>query len=296
MRSADALTLAEALGVVSDRLELWQGSSQTAVRMVSDLGLFARHARHRGVRSIDEVTADLCEEWVTSAVLRSAPLAKWGDPATKTQYRRRSALRLMYRELRFLGLVAEGVDPTIDLVLTDARTTKAVRPVTVEELLELQAASRRTTVETRIPAILAFTEATLRPAEIAGITLDAVDLGEGTVQTPGGSGRPRARKAVLSDWGRAEVERRLKALSAGQLVCIDSAEERLRPGSISTALDRLIREAGLARDRRVKPRSIIAARALATYEETGSIEAVANLLGARSLDRAAALIDLGWQR
>lgn len=64
--------------------------------------------------------------------------------------------------------------------------------------------------------------------------------------------------------------------------------------TVSGNLARALRQAGIHRAG-VRPKSIREHAANACYAEVGRIEAVAELLGLRSLDTAARLIDHEWQ-
>jgi integrase/recombinase XerC len=64
---------------------------------------------------------------------------------------------------------------------------------------------------------------------------------------------------------------------------------------VSGAISDILRRAGLADDAQVRPRSITAWLGRSVFDETGSIDVVAQRLGLRSLDRAAALIGWEWR-
>jgi integrase/recombinase XerC len=60
------------------------------------------------------------------------------------------------------------------------------------------------------------------------------------------------------------------------------------------AINRILTYGGLGDDPSATAKSVIAWRALKTFEQTGRIEAAALLIGSSSLDATARLIGLDW--
>ena len=215
-------------------------------------------------------------------------------PSTATMHWRRSAIRLLYRILRDLDL-ADG-DPTLDLHLPP-RSSLATRPLTDDEVAVCRWASLATTAETRLPAVWGLAEAGATSGEIPTVRGVDVDLQAQTVRL-GGSTKTDARTATLAEWGAAQLRRRVAAPGGGPLAAVayeGSGSPESAQASVSGAIGDVLRRAGLGDETDVRPRSVTAWAGLRIFGETGRIEAVAQRLGLRSLDRAARLISWDWR-
>lgn len=208
---------------------------------------------------------------------------------------RRSSVRLLFGEGRRLGIV--GHDPTIDVRLPP-RTSLRARPLTDEEVALCRSYSVRTLSGTRQPAAWALAEATARSAELARICVRDVDLPRGRVWIQGGS-KTEARWGALSEWGEAQVERRLESLrnapEGSLLVCPAAAPGVSATSSASIALAGTLRRAGLLQEADVRPSSVAAWAGARAFAAGATIDHVARLVGIRSLDRAAAFIGFDWK-
>jgi integrase len=172
-----------------------------------------------------------------------------GDtPSIATQHFRRSAIRLLFRLARYLGL-AEG-DPTLDLDLPP-RSSLNQRPLTADEMVVCRTAALRTLTATRQPAAWALAEATARSSEIPRIRTSDVCLDDGLVWIHGGS-RTEARFGKLTSWGLVQIARRIAVLEAASgatdsaLVYSGKGSAESGQASSCIAISVVLRRAGLA--------------------------------------------------
>ena len=219
-----------------------------------------------------------------------------GPPSTATQHLRRSAVRLLFRTARQLGLVES--DPTLDLVLPPGRSLKA-RPLDDVEMAICHSYAQHTLTETRVPAAWALAEATARTSELPHLRVVDVDLEMGRVWV-WGSPRCVPRWGRLSSWGLTQLQRRIESLGTGdperRLVFSGRRGPASAQSSSCTAIARVLTLAGLSVEPDVRPMSVTGWAGRQVLNATGRIEAVAAALGVRSLDRAAGLIGWDWDR
>jgi integrase/recombinase XerC len=188
-------------------------------------------------------------------------------------------------------------DPTIDLVLPP-RSFLAVRPLTDDEIVVCRSFSLQTLTATCQPAAWALAEATARTSEIHHILVSDLDFINSRVWIHGSS-KAEPRWGSLSDWGAAQLARRVGSLD--NVLTDDPAvayegrgsEESGQLSSCIAIAETLIR-AGIGREPDVRPGSVVAWAGRKVFEGSGSIEEGARRLGMRSLDRAARFIGWGW--
>lgn len=247
---------------------------------------FARAAH--GVVAVGDVTVE-----VTLAFVH-AKTSEGRIPNPATMHLRRSAVRLLFRVLRQFGVPCG--DPTLDLVLPP-RSGLALRALTDDEIELCQWYSLATLVATRQPAAWALAEAGATTTEAPAVTVSQIDLTRGAVWLSG-STKTVARWAPLTEWGLLQVARRVSGLRTTEgttpLVFEGSGSPESRQASSCAAVSDILRRAGLANEPDVRPRSVRAWLGQRTLDRTGRIEEVANALGVRSLDAAAALIGWDW--
>jgi hypothetical protein len=151
------------------------------------LGLFERFGgfvgRAFGVTSLGEVSGEQVEAFVRASTGAGQP------PRVATMRLRRSALRLLFRTARELGLAER--DPTLDLVLP-SRTNESARSLTDAEVDRCRRVCLHDLASTRLSVAWALGEATARTAEIPHITLGDVDL----IGRCGFAARPRPNRVV----------------------------------------------------------------------------------------------------
>ena len=268
----------------------WMGecgySPSTCEITAETLVRFVAFAAAHGVDRLDGVTEGLAAGFVTAANTDGTM------PAVPTMHQRRAVLRVFFRVLRTLD--PQVTDPTWALALP-SRTKAACRPLTDSELDVLRAVSLSRLGETRSPSIVALAEAGAVTTEIANVTATDVDQNAGTAAL-GPSLHARARVVPLTDWGAAQLGRRLRHLDGGDApVCYGGAGRRhAGQASMSTMLRRLFTRAGLTAEPDVGLGSVRAWAGRRAFDATGRIEDAALLLGCRSLDTAAQLIGHDW--
>jgi site-specific recombinase XerC len=256
------------------------------------LGLFDRFGgfidRAFGVTGLGEVRREQIEAFVRAST------GAGQLPSVATMRLRRSALRLLFRTARELGLV-EG-DPTVDLVLP-SRTNEAARPLTDAEVDNCRRVCLHDLGSTRLSMAWAFGEATARTAEIPHIMRRDVDLSNGWVWLRG-SAKTDPRWGTLTEWGASQVARHIRAggnvESDMALAYGGSGNLESRRSFSSQAIRETLQRAGLTGDRYVRPASLTAWAGVVVMRTTRRIEAVASALGVRSLDAAARVIGWDW--
>jgi len=268
-------------------------SEQTVARFTELGRRFVLSLAAQGCRNWDDVDAAACTAFVT------APTRSGGDPRPGTQHTRRAAVRAIFRTLRIYGLV-DG-DPTLDERIPP-RTARDYRPLRDAEIELGRAACRlgggARSLARAVAWALAETGATT--GEIPLLRVADLDHPRhpSAVSIPE-SHRFAARTAPLSDWGATVLSRHLAAgaPSPNDLIAYEPRGEGgayRGQASVATNLTRVLDLAGLRRDPRVRARSIRGWAGRRAYDDGAPLEAVAALLGCRSLDTAAADIGLAW--
>ncbi len=125
-----------------------------------------------------------------------------------------------------------------------------------------------------------------------------VDIEAGRVFITGGA-KTAPRWGELTEWGLVQVERRLAATKReGSDVAVVSSDVRNRATARASAYDAIratLERAGLGREPDVRPNSLVAWRGASALASGASIDQIAQMLGIRSLDAAAAFIGWHWQ-
>lgn len=214
--------------------------------------------------------------------------------AIATMHLRRSMVRLYFRLARAAGLVER--DPTVDLALP-RRPTRRARALTDDEIEVCRSYSQHTLSSTRLPAAFALSEATARTAELPHVRVKDVDLDEGRVWIHGAT-KTEPRFGYLTEWGTAQIARRMQALDQepdARLVSRGGGSDYSRQASSCMAVTEVLKRAGLFGEPDVRPISVVAWTVQHILEATGQIEEVARRLGMQSLDSAAALVGWDWR-
>jgi integrase/recombinase XerC len=147
-------------------------------------------------------------------------------------------------------------------------------------------------------AAWALAEATVRTSELSKVTIGDINLEARTVRIAG-STKTQLRVGALTEWGVAALARRVDSFGpdapAGTLVVYEGdGSTESRQATCCVAISDTLRRAGLAQEPDVRPVSIAAWAGKRVFDETSRIEAAAQALGMRSLDRAARLIGWDW--
>jgi integrase/recombinase XerC len=253
---------------------------------VSRFGLFASRASE--VASLGEVTADQARAFVGSSS------ADGQLPSVATMRLRRSALRLVFRTARELGIVTG--DPTVDLVLP-SRTNEAARPLTDLEVQLCRRVALEGLTSTRLAVPWALGEAAARTAEIPHLVVADLDLAAGRVWIHG-SNNTEPRWGALTPWGVRQLERHLRERKltdgSASLTYRGTENSESRRAHSSQAIRETLKRAGLTSDPSVRPQSLAAWAGRRVLSETGRIELTAQALGMRSLDGAARFVGWNW--
>lgn len=287
--SRSDLTVTELVAAVSAAMVGERFSEQSVERLSDLMARFARFAeRGLGIDAPGDVTAAVVAGFVHAR-------AKDGTaPAVATMHIRRAAVRLLFAEGRRLGLL--DIDPTVDVRLPP-RTSLRARALTDEEIAVCRSHAIATLAETRAPAAWALAEATGRSSELARVLLRDVELDRSRVWLPG-SAKLEPRWGELTAWGRLQVQRRLDSLAGSgpetPLICPTARPGVSATSSASIAIALTLRRAGLHAEPDVRPPSVAAWAGQKALEAGVSIDAVAIMLGIRSLDRAARFIGFDW--
>lgn len=217
------------------------------------------------------------------------------DPSPATVNTRRWAVRSFFQEARRQGLTDKAI--AVDLPIP-ARSRPAARPLTDAEVWACEQVARHTLDKTRATAVLALAEAGGDTGEIAAVRVRDIDLERETVTFPG-STRQRRRTNHLTEWGAQWIARHLRRMGNCRpdtpLVVSPGVDGESATSSISTELGNILGYAGLTGDPAVLPHSIRSWSAMKVWERTHDFAAVANWLGSRSLDQAAAVIQVDWR-
>jgi integrase len=261
-------------------------SDQSRPRFIASSDrFFSFCGRGFGLGSLDEVTPEIARAFVEASL---------GDlnPSVATMHLRRTVLRFVFRQARGLGIAND--DPCVDLVLAP-RSGLSTRPLTDDEISLCRSFSLTSLTNTRTPAAWALAESTARTAEIPHIRVRDLDLDRGRVWLHG-SPRTVERWAPLTAWGLVQLERRVAALGGADALLVYAANGSAESGQASSCIavsDTLVR-AGLGGEPDLRPASVAAWAGRSLLDETGRIDAVARLLGVRSLDRAARIVAWDW--
>ena len=299
MRGTDVaqVTRARASGVPLDNIltavvDRWIASNELSAQSMGRMVELAGRLVSFASRSYDCATLGDVDAGVVAGFVSASGTT--GPPAVATQHLRRTAVRLLFRTARQLGLV-DG-DPTLDLVLAPRSSLRA-RPLDDIEVEVCRSYAQRTLAETRLPAAWALAEATARTSELPHLRICDVDLDRGRVWI-WGSPRCEPRWGALSDWGMLQLQRRINSFGAGdphrRLVYSGRGDPVSAQASSCTAIAKVLTLAGLGAEPDVRPMSVVGWAGNRVLETTGRIEAVAVALGVRSLDRAAGLIAWNW--
>jgi site-specific recombinase XerC len=238
------------------------------------LGLFERFggfvSRAFEVASLQDVSREHVE-----AFIRSSTAGKGHAPSAATMQLRRSALRLLFRTARELGLLVG--DPTVDLALP-SRTNESARPLPDGEVDECRRVCLHDLSSTRLSVAWALGEATARTSEIPHITITNLDLAGRRVWIHGSS-KTEPRWGALTGWGTGQVARHLRSLGNVEgttaVAYAGSGNLESRRSFSSQAIRETLQRAGLTGDRHVRPASLTGWAGVQVMGETGRIESVA---------------------
>jgi integrase len=216
--------------------------------------------------------------------------ADGAKPSLSLMHNRRTVCRYLFRTGRALGLCTFDAAAAVGL---PPRRPVGPRPLTDEEVRRCRSHALFHPADLLHPAAWALGEATGRSYEIPRVLVRDVDVASATVRLAG-SPRCDARTVAFTDWGLAQVQRRLvDSYATPEDPLVPFRSRRVPRASASMLLIEILRAAGI-RAPDVRPISVVAWRGASAYGGGASVEEVAALLGMRSLDRTARLIGWDW--
>jgi hypothetical protein len=263
-------------------------SAQSVRRLLDLFASFEAWTARRHLVSLEGVGLEAARAFVESRTVDGT------QPSVATRHLRRSALRLLFRTARRLGLASS--DPTLDLSLPP-RSSLVLRPLTDDELLLCRSCSLVSLTATRSAAAWALAEATATTSEIPAVRVADLALADGQAWLAGNSKR-EARHGSLTDWGVSQIERHLRNIGSidPQLPLVYGANgsAQSRQASSCQAISATLVRAGLGHEPDVRPKSVAAWAGARLFADCGRIEVVAKAMGLRSLDQAARAIAWTW--
>jgi len=303
LRGFGRIDLAAALELVSDEWDAQVAAGTVSGQIISMYTRQCRalvgYATAMGVHELGDVRPNLVVQWVHT------PRAD-GDPvALNTRLSRRSAVRALFLTAMRLGLTDEN---PADAVMETKRSARYVHQLTNAQVRHLQQCAPHRLNETKTPVALALMLLGAGTREAGHVEVRDIDLVDRRVWLHHGGERYRDRWVPIDvDWCRLAIWNRLTALDAS---CATEEEfERstlvyearraettplLRQAAVSRTIIELMKRARIYEAGVTRPESIREWVAARVFDETGSVEAVAERLGMFSLDGAAHIVGYDW--
>lgn len=256
---------------------------------------FTRFAAAHDITTLDGADVELVTKFV-AAKGRSRHGAV-GPAGVATMHNRRAALRAFFRTARRLGLTLD--DPTTDIAVP-YREASTVRPLGDEEAALVRLFAEHAT-PTRHAATSALLLAGAHTSELGDICVGDIDTAAHTAWAHG-STKHRARLLPLDTWARRVIYHRIAHLTelgatAATVICTGSGgSDAQRQARVCVTVRDVLTRAGLTGATGIKPSSLTAHAARRVFEDTGRIEAAAQLTGSGSLDGTASLIGYRWSQ
>lgn len=295
----DSPRLDEAVVIIQ---ELWQAdisggdmSQQTYDRYADLVNRFRAFAERLGCHSLDDALT-IYPEWLNAFGRdrsgRPAP------PSLSVRHLRSCAIGALYRSARSLGwTMAHPPYVTRDV----NSTTRQGRPLVEPEFQTLRSIATAMR-HSRHGVAIAIGFSGGGTADIANMTVNHVDLDDGTLLLPGSRHVAERRVRIPGQWEYDTFAQRICDLKRyGHpkdigLVVRRQGGDASRQAGAAIAISQVLTRAQLKSDPTLKPASLCRWAALVAFETTGDISAAAALLGTGSLDTAAAAIGWDWTR
>lgn len=270
---------------------------QTRVRIEELITRYCRWLDASEVTSFCDATPAQARAFVLAATQAGTV------PIIATSQARRTALRMLYRTLRYLGRPVG--DPTLDLVLPPKGSHPA-RPLTDDEvaLCRITVHMSRSRTAALRPVMWALGEASAITSEMSRVRISDLDhpTRPTSIRLPG-TCRHDARTAALTDWGAAIISgHTTRLLAAGAtpdtlLAYTGKADAggATAQASACNAIREVLTRTSLIAEDDVRPASLRHWAARAAFDTGATIEQVAHMLGTRSLDTAAGNIHHHWR-
>lgn len=281
----------------SDSVSIGALSEQTLDKFSGVLGRFGRFCHQNGAVTIADVSPELIDRFLTAKGRnRKGAIAR---AASATIHNRRATLRAFFDRAIGLGLTA--TDPAARIALPRLAETSR-HPITRDQAALIRVHCERD-VPTRHASTVALLLIGVHTGELGHIRIRDVDFANGTVWAHGTVKR-RARSLDLDPWAQRVLRARADKLRIEPdfdadvtLFCTGSqGSDQHRHARVCIVARQILVRAGLTLDTGVRPSSLTAYAGRCAYERRGLIQDAARLLGYGSLDTAAKIIDLDWDR
>ncbi|MHB8245756.1 MAG: site-specific integrase [Acidimicrobiales bacterium] len=265
-------------------------AESTVEKMYRDCAAVEEELAAVGVTLPTQLTPDL----VAAAIAR--PSHRGGQLGQRTIHYRLKSLRSVSVIWTFLRI---DHDNSVRSMRMPVGMPARERSLTDDEVALVRAAVMRRQMPTVLIVMVALALAGATTYEIACVRRRDVDLTERTVWLRG-SGRSVARTVRLDPWSAARLGFTFQSrqLDPDDLVASSlQRPETPTAGSrrVAGRLQTLLKEHGLYRPSEVNCNSLRYWAGRKKFEETGSIEEAARLLGCRSLETAAEQIGWDWR-
>lgn len=253
------------------------------VRIVDLIRAFSFFLLKAGLTDLTQIEPDHAEAFIRSLTRSGA------NPSLATMHLRRSAVRIFFKEAKYLGFVK--ADPSADVVLPK-RAYRDSRPLADKEIDRCRSFASGMVGEPAFALAWALAEAGARVPELGHVRVGDCDPGGGLVRLPGCSSTV-SRLARLTTWGHEQLATYLGATSElGSDQSLLGSDSR---GSMHELIASTLRRAGILKKPGVRPNSVPAWRGAYELDNGATIDEVAQLLGMRSLDRTASFIGFEWK-
>lgn len=267
-------------------------SQQTIDKFSLLVNRFCRFAVAHEVESINDVTPTVVEDFV-HARGRDRSGARV-EPSLATKHIRLSTLRVFFRTARSLGIGCDDPTTVIDL---PGRAQPGHRRALTPDEAQLVRFFADLGAHKRHSSTVALLLAGARTGEIGHLTVGDIDADKQTARLHG-SVKYAERVVPLDDHAATVLAARAAHLDNDprQPLCdTGTGSDAARQARVGMTVGAVLRAAGLSVDPAITPTSLTAHAGTQAFARTGRIEDAARVMGARSLDSAAALIGFDWQ-
>lgn len=274
-------------------------TTASAARYLQVFTAFQRYSDALGVSGPAQVAHAHCDRFLY------APLRTGGTVSPSTARLRLTVIRSAFQAMESDGLVQSN--PTALLRVSFTPGLYAPCPLTPPETARLLVAGRTVPSDTLRPATVALALTGASHGEVANTVRADLHLQQAVVDfrnpfgartSPLGPEAIRLLESRVVDIGRISRRRRELGDPSRMPISLSRSPDDYPLNSLASIvsgnLTRALLRAGVTRNG-VRPKSIREYAANACYAEAGRIEAVAELLGLRSLDATARMIDQDWQ-
>lgn len=295
--SVDSPRLDEAIVIIK---ELWQAdvsagdmSQQTCNRYCELVDRFQGFAARHGCHSLGDALT-IYPTWLDA--LGRDRSGRPAPPSLSVRHLRSCAVRALYHSARSLGWTT--VHPPYVTREVNS-TTRQGRPLVEPEFQTLRSIATAMR-HSRHGVAIAIGFSGGGTADIADMTVNHVDLDDGTLLLPGSRNVAERRVRIPGQWEYDTFTQRIRDLERfghskdTGLVVRRQGGDASRQAGAAIAISQVLTRAQLKSDPALKPASVCRWAALVAFETSGDISTAAALLGTRSLDTAASAIAWDW--